>query len=146
MASPGGTDEMQGLCIIEQMVDKLKVLMMTKPVLDPIPIEYHSCVLHLLEAYASLRQDKKDMEAKHRKTVETIQRGFQSVIDEYFEREAGFLAEIKRLEVIMSQTSFEGLETVTMARTASLVDRSKEGSQQFRTRIQDTIHGRTGCS
>jgi hypothetical protein len=145
MASSGETGKIWDRSALDRMVDQLKVLMMTKPVLEPIPIEYNSYVLHLLEGYAALKQDMTDLAAKHQQTVETIaqnQRTFQAISEEYFERETSFLAEIKRIEVIMSRTSTDGLETVTLARTASLVDRSTKGSGQFRERVHGAVQGR----
>ncbi|KAH8815763.1 hypothetical protein F5884DRAFT_192501 [Xylogone sp. PMI_703] len=39
----------------DQQVETLQVLMMTKSSLDPVPVEYNSCILQLLEGYSILR-------------------------------------------------------------------------------------------
>ncbi|RFU31008.1 hypothetical protein B7463_g5342, partial [Scytalidium lignicola] len=63
----------------DQQVESLKVLMMTKSSLDPVPVDYNSCILQLLEGYQVLRSQviAKDrliesMKKQHAKELEEL--------------------------------------------------------------------------
>ncbi|KAI0377402.1 hypothetical protein F5Y04DRAFT_291774 [Hypomontagnella monticulosa] len=119
---------------LEQMVEALQVIMLTKGVLQPIPIEYNSYVLHLIEGFASSQKriraiDTARAETKH--SLEQHLEHFKLVADEWLEREGQYKSEIKRLEVLLSRTSRDGLEAVTLARTNSVVDRNGPQAKKF---------------
>ena len=40
----------------DQMAEELKVVMMRNPTLQPVPVQYNSCILHVLEAYHDLQE------------------------------------------------------------------------------------------
>lgn len=124
----------------EQMVEALQVIMMTKGALQPIPIEYNSYILHLIEAFdhtqekieaANAARDQAQNSCSH------LTQDFKTVADEWAKREAQYKAEVKRLEVILARTSRDGLETVTLARTNSVVDRREPNPRQFVTKLQE---------
>jgi hypothetical protein len=39
------------------MAETLKVVMMNQSSVDPVPVVYNSCILHVLEAYQDLRAE-----------------------------------------------------------------------------------------
>ncbi|OTA52054.1 hypothetical protein K449DRAFT_301017, partial [Hypoxylon sp. EC38] len=89
--------------------------------------EYNSYILHLIEGFAKAQErirmlDDACAEAKY--ALDYHLHHFKSVADEWIEREGQYKAEIKRLEVLLSRTSSDGLEAVTLARTNSVVDRN----------------------
>ena len=82
--------------------------MMTKPTLDPLPLEYNPHVLHLIEGYARLQARLRHIEAdleESRLSQKRDQQKFSKLCEEWAEREKGLRAEIKRLEVTISQLS-----------------------------------------
>lgn len=124
---------------IKQMVESLQVNMMTRGALLPIPIEYNSYVLHLIEAFQGMQakidaaDSARDDEMRHRARVE---QDLADVAEEWEKREAEYNAEVKRLEVIIARTSRDGLETVTLARANSVVDREGPDPRQFVAKLQ----------
>lgn len=38
------------------MAETLKVIMMTRNSMDPVPVEYNTCILHVLESYNDLQE------------------------------------------------------------------------------------------
>lgn len=124
---------------LDQMVETLQVVMMTHGILKPIPIEYNSYVLHLIEGFANSQEriqvaEAARTEAKH--SLEHHLEHFQSMADEWLEREGQYKSEIKRLEVLLSRTSRDGLEAVTIARTNSVVDRDGPRAKQFVSKLK----------
>lgn len=49
------------------MAETLKVVMMTRNLMEPVPVEYNTCILHVLEAYHDLQEQ---LEAKDREIEE----------------------------------------------------------------------------
>ncbi|KAI0415413.1 hypothetical protein F5X98DRAFT_376846 [Xylaria grammica] len=112
---------------LDQMVEALQVLLMAHGVLHPIPIQYNSYVLHLVEGFASAQESIRRAEAAYQEVKQSLEHNleqFRLVADDWLERESQYRAEVKRLEVLLSKTSQSGLEAVTLARTNSIVDRS----------------------
>jgi hypothetical protein len=73
----------------DQMAETLKVLMMTRYILDPLPVEYNVSILHVLEAYQDLRGR---VDAK------------QAVIEE---TKRGHARDIKAFEELTTQWGFK---------------------------------------
>ncbi|KAI1462504.1 hypothetical protein F4805DRAFT_474421 [Annulohypoxylon moriforme] len=122
---------------LNQMVEGLQVAIMG--LLQPIPIEYNSYILHLIEGFvdAQERIHKVDIaraEAKY--SLEHHLENFKAVADEWLEREHQYKTEIKRLEVLLSRTSRDGLEAVALARTNSVIDRNGPQAKQFVSRLR----------
>ena len=122
---------------LTQMVETLQSVMMTKNVLEPLPAEYNSYILHLLEGFAVL--DKKANIAE--KTLRYANdahnaesRKFQLLCNDWRQREKQYKAEIKRLEVLLSKTR-DGLESVALARVNSVVARSGKQHKEFTSRL-----------
>ncbi|KAI0169439.1 hypothetical protein GGR52DRAFT_573509 [Hypoxylon sp. FL1284] len=112
---------------LDQMVEALQVELMTHRVLQPLPVQYNSYILHLIEGFAHSQgriQAAHAARADAEQSLEKHLEHFKSVADEWLEREGQYKAEIKRLEVLLSKASSEGLEAVTLARTNSIIDRS----------------------
>ncbi|KAI1112583.1 hypothetical protein F5Y14DRAFT_463213 [Nemania sp. NC0429] len=112
---------------LDQMVETLQVLLMTNGALEPIPVEYNSYVLHLVEGYSKAQGELRGVERACQEAKQSLERNleqFRLVADDWFERESQYKAEVKRLEVLLSRSSQHGLEAVTLARANSVVDRS----------------------
>ncbi|CCF43437.1 hypothetical protein CH063_03071 [Colletotrichum higginsianum] len=121
------------------MVDALHYIMMTKSVLDPVPREYNSYILHLLEGYWSVQVQLKKTEQTLKEELETSQRSideFTKMSDEWQEKEAAFRAEIKRMELVLAKVAPEGVGAVVLARSESVVDRSATSSRMFKAKIE----------
>jgi hypothetical protein len=105
------------------MVETLKVVMMNQSSMDGIPIAYNACILHVLEAYQELRMEvaKKEnfleeLKLSHTKDIND----FEALATQWEIKERDYKKELKRLEVLLSQTE-GGVENVTLARTNSAV-------------------------
>ncbi|OHW96706.1 hypothetical protein CSPAE12_04741 [Colletotrichum incanum] len=124
---------------LNQMVDALHYIMMTKPVLDPVPREYNSYILHLLEGYWNVQEQLKKTEQALAEETETKQRSleeFAKMSDEWQEKETAFRAEIKRMELVLAKVAPEGVGAVVLARSESVVDRSTRSSRIFKAKIE----------
>jgi hypothetical protein len=55
------------------MAETLKVVMMTRNLMDPVPVEYNTCILHVLEAYHDLQEqlDARDKEIEELRSGHT---------------------------------------------------------------------------
>jgi hypothetical protein len=108
---------------VDQMAETLKVVMMSQSSTTPIPIEYNSCVLHVLEAYQDLRADLnmkeaiiKQLEKSHAGDIKC----FEELVAQWEGKETAYKADLKKIEVLLSQTE-GGMEKVSMARSESVV-------------------------
>ncbi|KAI2464000.1 hypothetical protein F4781DRAFT_436868 [Annulohypoxylon bovei var. microspora] len=124
---------------LTQMVETLQVALMTRDLMEPLPIEYNAYILHLIEGFADAQEqigkiDTARTEAKH--SLEHHLEHFKTMADEWLERENQYKKEIKRLEVLLSRTSRDGLEAVTLARTNSVVDRNGPQAKEFVSRLK----------
>ncbi|KAI1420493.1 hypothetical protein F5Y12DRAFT_113763 [Xylaria sp. FL1777] len=125
---------------LDQMVEALQVLLMTRSVLEPIPIQYNSYVLHLVEGFATAQENIRRAEAAHREAKQSLEHNleqFRLATDDWLERESQYRAEVKRLEVLLSKCSRGGLEAVALARTNSIVDRSGSNGDGFLSRLNN---------
>lgn len=122
-----------------QMVEALQVTILTHGVLSPIPVQYNSYVLHLIEGFDNI-QEKLDVAntalAEIRLDRDHALEDVKKIAEEWSSREAQFKKEVKRLEVLLAKTSSDGLETVTLARTDSAVDRGMPDPLEFVSRLQ----------
>ncbi|KAI0865578.1 hypothetical protein F4860DRAFT_509465 [Xylaria cubensis] len=125
---------------LDQMVEALQVLLMTRGVLEPIPLEYNSYILHLIEGFAKARADTRKAEAAHTELKQTLEQNleqFRLVAEDWRLKEAQYLAEIKKLEVLLSKSSKDGLEVVALARTTSVIDRYSNRRRGFLSRLDE---------
>ncbi|KAI0491265.1 hypothetical protein F4859DRAFT_41193 [Xylaria cf. heliscus] len=123
---------------LDQMVEALQVSLMTCGVLEPIPIEYNSYILHLIEGFAKARADIRKAEVADQELKQSLEQNleqFRLATDGWLQKESQYLAEVKRLEVLLSKSSPDGLEAVTLARTNSVVDRSGAKRGGFLSRL-----------
>ncbi|KAH7418431.1 hypothetical protein BKA64DRAFT_199173 [Cadophora sp. MPI-SDFR-AT-0126] len=107
----------------DQMAEMLKVVMMNQSSTTPVPVEYNSCILHVLEAYHELRTElrlREDTieELKHTHTKDI--KDFEMLATQWETKEQDYKAEMKKLEVLLSKTD-GGLEKVSLARSKSTV-------------------------
>ena len=119
---------------VDQMVEALQVGIMERGSLAPIPVDHNAYVIALIEAFARGQHKLKAAEAEHLEAHEAHCRdeaGFHKVAAEWLHREAQYKAEVKRLEVLLSRASRQGLEAVTLARANSVVDRNGPGAKKF---------------
>lgn len=61
------------------MAETLKVVMMTRYTIDPIPVEYNACILHVLEAYQELREKVDSSEV----VLEGVKEDYRRDVDEF---------------------------------------------------------------
>ncbi|KAI1849497.1 hypothetical protein JX265_012748 [Neoarthrinium moseri] len=125
---------------LDQMVEALQVTMMTNGVLERIPLEYNSYVLHLIEGFHDLQEKLESVNAaceEAKGARAQTSEDFKTVADEWAKRESQYKAEVKRLEVLLARTSRDGLETVTLARTNSVVNRGEPDPKQFVSRLEE---------
>ncbi|KAK2728574.1 hypothetical protein CKAH01_10818 [Colletotrichum kahawae] len=124
---------------LEQMINTLHHVMMTKPVLDPVPIENNSCILHLLEGYREVQEQLRVTEkalAEEKETKERSLEEFAKMSSEWERKETDFRAEIKRMELILADIAPDGVGAVALARSGSIVDRSSRSSRLFKARVE----------
>ncbi|KAF4635340.1 hypothetical protein G7Y89_g2761 [Cudoniella acicularis] len=115
----------------DQMAETLKVVMMNRPLIEPIPVEYNACILYVLEAYQDLRlqinanQDTiEELKESHTKDIKE----FEALATSWERKEQDYKTELKKLEVLLAKTE-GGMETVSMARSNSLVHGSQRASE-----------------
>jgi hypothetical protein len=108
---------------VDHMVETLKVVMMNQSFMDHVPIAYNACIVHVLEAYQDLRMKLaekenflEELKLSHTKDIND----FEALAVQWEVRERDYNAELKKLEVLLSQTE-DGMEKVTLARTRSAV-------------------------
>lgn len=109
---------------------------MNKSSMEPVPIEYNSTIMHILEAYNDLLNQIRDkdhaidvLQQTHTKDVND----YEAMSQAWYQKENDYKAEVKRLEVLLSRTE-NGMETMLAARSKSVIHGSK--------RVSDTIrHG-----
>lgn len=103
---------------VDHMAETLKVVMMNQSSVDPVPIAYNSCILHVLEAYQDLRMEltkKEDFIEDLRLSDTKDVKDFEALATQWEMKEMDYKTEIKKLEVLLSRTE-GGLEKVTLAR------------------------------
>ncbi|KAI0969846.1 hypothetical protein F4678DRAFT_463178 [Xylaria arbuscula] len=133
---------------LEQMVEALQVQIMTHGVLEPIPVHYNSYILHLVEGFARAQENVSKTETAYQEAKESLEHNleeFRLVADDWLVRESQYKAEVKRLEVLLSKCSRNGLEAVTLARTNSVVDRSGSESDGFLSRLKKLRNRHIHC-
>ncbi|KAI1266741.1 hypothetical protein F5Y18DRAFT_425993 [Xylariaceae sp. FL1019] len=124
------------------MVETLQAYFMSKSLVEPIPVEYNAYVLHMIEGFRKIRGDMRDANRARDEAKVSLEQNLEQIrqiSDEWLEREEKYQAEVKRLEVLLSKTSRDGLEAVTLARTHSIVDRSRHGQKSFASRLKQLI-------
>ncbi|TGO51671.1 hypothetical protein BCON_0156g00160 [Botryotinia convoluta] len=116
-----------------QMAETLKVIMMTRNLMEPIPVEYNTCILHVLEAYNDLQEmlavkegEIEEIKGRHTKDI----REFDGMAEQWKAKEKDYQKEIKKLEVLLSKTE-GGMENVTMARSKSVVHGTRRAADLF---------------
>ncbi|KAL0933029.1 uncharacterized protein CTRU02_211992 [Colletotrichum truncatum] len=124
---------------LNHMVNTLHNIMMTKPTLAPVPIEHNSCILHLLEGYWNLQEQLKKTNqalAAEKKTNERILKEFSRMTSEWDNKEADFLAEIKRIELVLASVAPDGVGAVVLARSGSVLDRGSRTSKLLQGKVE----------
>ncbi|KAK4657965.1 hypothetical protein QC762_202590 [Podospora pseudocomata] len=98
---------------------------------------YNSHVLVLLEGFGHLveqlnKTQEELAELKNLREKEVEQ--FRGISEEWIQRENGYKAEIKRLELVLAKESKNGVASVALARHGSLINRS--GTKRFQARLK----------
>lgn len=98
---------------------------------------YNSHVLVLLEGFGHLveqlnktQEELAELKNLRKKEVEQ----FRGISEEWIQRENGYKAEIKRLELVLAKESKNGVASVALARHDSLINRS--GTKRFQARLK----------
>ncbi|KAL1883011.1 hypothetical protein VTK73DRAFT_533 [Phialemonium thermophilum] len=133
---------------IDKIVEALHATVMQKrDDLDSLPPQYNWHVMVLLEAYGKLRYQLEIVRQELADLVclrEQEQERFGKLAEEWATREESFRAEIKRMELVLSRSSVDGLEKVMLARSHSLVARSRRFPSQLRPKKASDTQGRYG--
>lgn len=105
------------------MAEMVKVVMMNQSSVEPIPIQYNSAILHVLEAYQELREElekqgivTQQLRESHAKDIED----FEELARTWERREKNYKNELKLLEVQLSKLP-DGMEKVSLSRTRSTI-------------------------
>ena len=124
---------------LDQMVETIQVAMMTKrDSLAPIPVQFNAYILALIEGYSKQRRlitEAREEAASLQTLREKELEEFRAIAEEWTMREEAYRAEVRRLELIIAKTSQDGMETVALARSGSLVDRGAR--KGFQARLKD---------
>lgn len=119
------------------MVEALQVSIMTNGNLAQLPVHLNSYVLRLIEGFSNCREQLEAKNAAHEE-AKRIQKDafedFEALAAEFRHREGQYKSEIRRLEVLLAQKT--GLETVTLARTNSVLDRKQPYAENFVSGLQ----------
>ncbi|CRK25762.1 hypothetical protein BN1723_006657 [Verticillium longisporum] len=129
---------------LDQTVDVLYTIMMTKSVSTPLPVEFDPHVRHLLEGFSGLQTSLHETQQLLDEETETKRRSldeFTTMSIDWGKKESDYKAEIRRLELLLARASPEGVAAVVLARSGSVVDRSLVESRRFKARIRDLTDG-----
>lgn len=109
---------------LDQIVEALLVALMTRDSLDPLPAEYGSFVLHLIEGYGKLQRQIAEGERRLR-TIQTHQmkqdNEMKNLAASWRKQEAWYRAEINCLEMVIHRECPDGARAVKSARAGSLL-------------------------
>ncbi|KAK7935079.1 hypothetical protein PG985_000574 [Apiospora marii] len=122
---------------LDQMVEALQVSIMTNGNLAQLPVHLNSYVLRLIEGFSNCREQLTARNAaceEAKRMQEDTFDDFSALAAEFRHREGQYKSEIRRLEVLLAQKT--GLETVTLARTNSVLDRRQPYAENFLSRLQ----------
>jgi hypothetical protein len=121
-----------------QMAETLKVAMMTQNSFDPLHVSYNSCILHVLEAYHSMRKELlekdleiRDRERRHKSDIEEFGKQQQ----QWKRKEEEYRSKLKKLEVMLA-TGARGLELVTLARSRSALNETPRAEATESQRLE----------
>ncbi|KAF2170551.1 hypothetical protein M409DRAFT_19371 [Zasmidium cellare ATCC 36951] len=105
----------------EDEMDSVMRVLMSEPYAR-LDVRYNSSLMRIFEAYATLKDEKLELEQKVQESTDTM----QSVISEHNmaqkdweDKKQDYKDEIKRLEVLLAKSSKRGLAEVTLARQDS---------------------------
>ncbi|KAJ9142773.1 hypothetical protein NKR23_g7087 [Pleurostoma richardsiae] len=132
-----------------QIIETLSTTIMANGVFEPIPKQLNSCVLELIAQHRNHIWDIKGMREQLEEAKESHQadiRHFKKAACEWKKREAAYKAEIKRLELIVTETT-EGVRAVILARNNSVVDRdsSSKWEENIENSFDKNSEGTDGC-
>ncbi|KAF7540238.1 hypothetical protein G7Z17_g12237 [Cylindrodendrum hubeiense] len=116
---------------VDQMAEALRVVMMTKSVLEPLSTEYYSHIMHVIEGYSLVKERTAAVEkelAETRALQQEEYEDYRAKQEDWMILEARYKAEVKRLELVIHRTSDTGLEAVALARSGSLLRTEKHNS------------------
>ncbi|KAK8058645.1 hypothetical protein PG994_009093 [Apiospora phragmitis] len=127
---------------LDQMVEALQVSIMTDGNLAQLPVHLNSYVLRLIEGFSNCQEELRAKNAalgEVKRMREDAFEDFTVLAEEFRNREGQYKSEIRRLELLLAQKN--GLETVTLARTNSILDRSQPDARNFVSRLQKRRNG-----
>ncbi|KAI1336176.1 hypothetical protein F5Y15DRAFT_395504 [Xylariaceae sp. FL0016] len=129
---------------LHQMAEALRCQIMVNGIMKPLPVEYNTYVLHLIEGFANAEEKARCAERAKMEFKESLEQNLdqcRQLTEDWIDLQDKYKTEIKRLEVLLSKTAPEGLEAVTLARKHSVVNRSGPGAKSFLTRVNE-LRGR----
>jgi hypothetical protein len=94
----------------------------------PLDVQFNGILLRIFEAFLQLRDEKDALQAKLDLALceqKGLVHGFEAVQREWLQEKEEYKLEIKRLEVLLAQTSKRGVAEVTLARQGSLIRRER---------------------
>ena len=121
----------------DQLAEMLKVVMMNQSTMDPVPVQYNSTILLVLEAYHDLRMQlitkEEAIEALKESHTKDI-KDFEDLASQWHQKESDYKVELKKLEVLLSKTE-GGMESVAMARSKSIIHGAEKASDTIKRGI-----------
>lgn len=130
----------------DQLAEMLKVVMMNQRTIDPLPVQYNSTIMHVLEAYQDLRMQLiakeeaiEELKQSHTKDI----KDFEELAVAWHQKENDYMVEVKKLEVLLSKTE-RGMESVAMARLRSVIHGAGKASDTIKRGI-GTIKARNAA-
>ena len=129
----------------EQLAEMLKVVMMTQGCFEPVPVQYNSAILNLLEGYHKSRLElaMKTQELEEaKKEAAALAKELKEKSLVWEEEQTNYNTELKKMEVMLSGGQ-RGLELVSVARSNSLLRRGKK-SAELKLGDNDQVNNRPG--
>ena len=126
----------------DQLAETLKVIIMTNGSCEPVPAEYNSCILQVLEGYninrLELKTKTRELEEAKKEKEETATELWQKTL-EWKEEESRYKTELKKLEVILAKTP-RGMELVSMARSQSVLRKNKKRAEVKKAKDEGQVN------
>lgn len=130
----------------DQIVEDLLRIIMGGSTIEPLTVQHTSMVAKLIEGYGQLKRELAGAELRASEASQHLQQqkhDFDLLAGRWMKQQDTYKAEIKRLEVLLlQQTPGKGVESVSIARSGSLLQRGTNKKPQIE--IKEPIRGYAG--
>ncbi|KAI9902921.1 hypothetical protein N3K66_002273 [Trichothecium roseum] len=132
----------------DQIVEDLLSIIMGGLTIEPLTVQHTSMVAKLIEGYGQLKRELVGAELRASEASQHLQQqkhDFDILAGRWVKQQDTYKAEIKRLEVLLlQQTPEKGVESVSIARSGSLLQRGTNKKPQIETK--EPIRGYAGTA